>query len=144
MASAKSGTAGSIVAPTDPEVAVEADVADPGESTQIQSSQQQSQSGSGGSTVAPAHRPAQQQSSSSEEAADSEEPTEAKTSWIEIELIGEDDQPIPGEPYRITLPDGTVADGTLDEKGQARVEGFASGNCTLTFPNLDKDAWEKA
>ena len=144
MASAKSGQAGSPVAPTAPEAAQEADVADPGESTQIQAVQRQTQTGRAGSTVAPAHRPAQQETQPSEEDPESEEPEQPQTSWIEIELIGEDDKPIPGEPYRITLPDGTVADGTLDEQGQARVEDFASGNCTVTFPNLDKDAWEKA
>ena len=40
-----------------------------------------------------------------------------KKSWIEIQLIDEDGNPVPGEPYKITLPDGTtIADGTLDDK----------------------------
>jgi len=67
-----------------------------------------------------------------------------KLSWIEIELIGEDKKPIPGEAYRITLPDNTIAEGTLDEKGFARVEGFEAGACKVTFPDLDQDAWEDA
>jgi len=70
---------------------------------------------------------------------------EEKKSWIEIELVDEDDNPIPGERYKVTLPDGkTVAEGTLDENGFARVDGIDPGNCKITFPNLDKDAWEKA
>ena len=59
--------------------------------------------------------------------------------------MDEDDQPVAGERYRITLPDGTtVAQGTLDDKGFARVEGIEPGTCQITFPHLDKDAWEKA
>jgi type VI secretion system secreted protein VgrG len=71
------------------------------------------------------------------------EENKEKKSWIEIELVDEEGQPVPGEPYRITLPDGTtVADGTLDEKGWARVDNIDPGSCKVTFPNLDKDAWE--
>jgi type VI secretion system secreted protein VgrG len=66
-----------------------------------------------------------------------------KKSWIEIVLVDQDDKPVPGEPYRITLPDGTtLAEGTLDEKGFAREDGIDPGTCKVTFPNLDKDAWE--
>ena len=65
-----------------------------------------------------------------------------KTHWIEIELVDESGSPVAGEPYRITLPDGTVADGTVEEKGRARVEKIDAGNCKVTFPNLDKEAWE--
>lgn len=73
-----------------------------------------------------------------------EQQEEGKTSWIEIEMVGEDDEAIPGEKYRIILPDGeTYAEGTLDEKGFARVEGFEKGTCKVCFPNIDKEAWEK-
>ena len=65
-------------------------------------------------------------------------------SWIEIELVDEDDQPVTGERYRITLPDGTtVAQGTTGSDGVARVSGIDPGTCKITFPDLDKDAWEK-
>ncbi|MCC6425503.1 MAG: hypothetical protein IT435_01650 [Phycisphaerales bacterium] len=66
-------------------------------------------------------------------------------SWIEIEMIDEADQPVTGMCYSIELPDGTVAEGVLDEKGMARVEGFVkgSGQCKVSFPDLDKEAWEK-
>ena len=44
---------------------------------------------------------------------------------------------------KITLPDGsTVASGTTDEKGRARVDGIDPGTCKVTFPELDRDAWE--
>jgi hypothetical protein len=72
-----------------------------------------------------------------------EEEKEQKKSWIEIKLLDEEQQPVPGEKYRIILPDGqTAAEGTLDEKGFARVEGFDPGTCQVTFPDLDKDSWQ--
>jgi hypothetical protein len=66
------------------------------------------------------------------------------TDWIAIELVGEDDKPIPGERYRIELPDGKVREGALDGKGKARIEGIPPGQCNITFPNLDKEAWAPA
>ena len=66
-----------------------------------------------------------------------------KKSWVEIALVDEQGNSVPGEQYRITLPDGSTVDGTLDAKGQARVEGIDPGNCKITFPNFDKDSWRK-
>jgi hypothetical protein len=66
-------------------------------------------------------------------------------SWIEIELVDEENQPVPGERYRITLSDGkTLAEGTTDANGQARVNDIDRGTCKITFPDLDKDAWKEA
>jgi type VI secretion system secreted protein VgrG len=66
-----------------------------------------------------------------------------KTNWVEISLVDEQGNPAAGEPYQVTLPDGsTVADGTLDDKGCARVTNIDPGNCKVTFPNLDKDVWK--
>ena len=69
-----------------------------------------------------------------------------KTSWIEIKLIDEEtNEPIAGEPYKVTLTDGaTLAEGTLDEKGEARVENIDPGNCVVTFPEREREAWKKA
>jgi len=44
----------------------------------------------------------------------------------------------------VELPDGSVAEGTLDAKGFARLDGIPKGSCKVTFPNFDKEAWEKA
>lgn len=64
--------------------------------------------------------------------------------WIEIELVGMDDSPIAGMPYQVILPDGkTVDKGTLDSKGKAKLIGLPSGNCQITFPELDQAAWEE-
>lgn len=136
---ALSGSPGSLVSPLAATAAQVADKADPGALTAAPSA-------SGGfiamslagiaavrpspASSAPTHDP------NSEENKD-------KKHWIEIELKDEAGRPVPGEAYKITLPDGTtVADGTLDEKGHARVENVDPGNCKVTFPNLDQDAWE--
>jgi type VI secretion system secreted protein VgrG len=68
-----------------------------------------------------------------------------KPHWIEIELIDEQGKPVPGEHYRITLPDGTtLAEGRLDMKGRARVDGIDPGTCKVTFPDLDARTWRPA
>ena len=76
------------------------------------------------------------------------EPTEVEekeTSWIEIELVDESDQPVPHERYEITAPDGeTVARGSLNELGQAHRVISEPGTCQISFPNLDQEAWERA
>jgi hypothetical protein len=60
-------------------------------------------------------------------------------------MLDEDNKPVAGEKYQIELPDGKIATGTTDEKGVARVRGIKdTGNCKITFPDLDKDAWERA
>jgi hypothetical protein len=63
--------------------------------------------------------------------------------WIEIQLIGEDDKPIPDVEYKIILPSGEEVGGYLDENGLARVDPIeTAGICRVSFPELDKDAWE--
>jgi hypothetical protein len=64
--------------------------------------------------------------------------------FIEIELVDEDGNPVAGQFYEIVLPDGSVAEGELDGDGQARVDGIDPGSCQITFPDLDKDAWNSA
>ncbi len=148
----KSGKAGSAVPPAGPTKPEDADVADPGKVAEIKSEQAETKSGKYGSQkVKPFKPPGEEEAEVVGSGApgeqrpgnEEEEEQEKKTTWIEIEMVGEDDKPICGEKYRITLPDDTVAEGTLDEKGCARVEGFEKGTCKVCFPDLDKDAWEK-
>ena len=65
-----------------------------------------------------------------------------KRCWVEIELVGEDDSPIPDEKFELTMPDGTQHRGKLNRDGWARVEGRGEGKCAVCFPDLDKEAWE--
>ena len=136
---AKSGKAGKAVKPGAPQVAEDADIDDPGEIAEIKAAQRQKKEGTYGSEKVKAHTPG-----AGDEAATDGESEEEKKSWIEIELIDEEDQPVPGERYQIELPDGSVAKGTLDQDGFARVDGIDPGTCKVTFPELDKEAWEKA
>jgi len=62
-------------------------------------------------------------------------------SWIAIQLIGEDDAPIPNEKYSVLLPGGTIVSGTLDAEGMASIQNIPSGVCSVSFPDLDKEAW---
>ena len=140
----KSGTAGTPVEPAAPVAPHEADNADPGAVEEIKAEQRQAQSGKYGSVKAKPFQPPAAVGGASSQAQPEENANEKKQSWIEIELVGEDDQPIPGEKYQITLPDGRVAEGTLDHNGFARVEGFEPGACRVTFPALDQAAWEDA
>ena len=120
MPSPKSGNAGSAVTPAVPAAAQDADKANPGEVEQIQAQQRQTQTGKYGSAKVKPYKPDSQ-----------------KKSWIEIEMVDEDNNPVPGEHYRITLPDGeTVADGTLDNKGFARVDGIRPGDVSDHFSRL--------
>jgi hypothetical protein len=135
MASPKSVKMGSAVAPAETVEVPEADTADPGEVSKIKAEQLQTKSGKYGKVTLPPVKAEPEQPGSSEE---------KKLSWIEIELVDEENKPVPGEPYKITTSDNKVESGTLDNKGFARVEGIEPGTCKVTFPKLDKDAWEKA
>ncbi len=64
-----------------------------------------------------------------------------KKSWLKLKLVDEEGKPVPGERYEVITSDGKKRSGTLNNKGEAEVKGIEPGNCDVTFPNLDKDAW---
>ena len=133
---ALSGSPGSLVPPAAPEEAEIADNADPGSK---EPTYQQQRTDMPPMKLAALNAPTHGAVSGT----DSEK--QDKKHWIEIELVDEEGKPVPGEKYAITLPDGsTVASGTTDENGRARVDGIDPGTCKVTFPNLDKDAWKAA
>ncbi len=117
---AGSGSATPLVAPLEPAIADDADDAQPG------------------TKIALEKRSAARKEKTHKEG----DPT--KTSWIKLKLIDEAGKPVPGEAYKVKTSDGRTASGTLDEKGEAEVKGIEPGNCEVTFPNLDKNAWEDA
>ena len=73
-------------------------------------------------------------------------PVSPKTelTWIEIQLVDEQDRPVPSEQYSIELPDGSVRNGSLDAEGLARLDGLQPGTCKVTFPRLDGREWRPA
>jgi len=66
-----------------------------------------------------------------------------KKNWVEVHLVDESGANVPNEAVRVTLPDGAIAEGTTNDQGKFRVDGIDPGNCTVTFPNLDQDAWKE-
>jgi len=72
-----------------------------------------------------------------------EPPQKKKPSFIDIVLTDEEGNPVPGERYRVTDSDGKVHEGSLDANGRAHVI-VPEGQCVITFPNLDDDAWERS
>lgn len=134
MASPKSLKSASPVAPAAPDKAKDADTAQAGQVSTAAGGEREITKGTFGSVTIEPFRKEDKESA----------PPEQKQVWIEIELIDDDDKPIAGEPYRITLPDGSAATGTTDENGKARVEGFEPGECKVCFPQMDKAGWASA
>jgi type VI secretion system secreted protein VgrG len=69
-------------------------------------------------------------------------PPPQELSWVEIEMVDEEGNPVAGEYYELTDSSGRVKKGTLNAQGRAHLTVFP-GECTLRFPNLDRDAWER-
>jgi type VI secretion system secreted protein VgrG len=142
MPAPKDGTAQRLVVPAAPRQATDADDADPGEVESTKAEQRSTGKGKYGSTtVKPYKPPSDKDGSEDDDAGDDEQSADEQTSWIEIQLLDSDDQPLAGEPFEITLPDGSLASGTLDEDGLARLDGIEPGNCEVTFPRLDGRDW---
>lgn len=61
---------------------------------------------------------------------------------VELSLVDAKGDPVPGEDYRVELPDGRVVEGRLDARGVALVTGIEDkGTCRVNFPRWDKDCW---
>ncbi len=127
------GSAPSIVPPLEPEEAHIADNADPGsKSPTYKNQKRQIPSWKKPTFTKPTHKP--------------NSPTNKdKKSWVELKLIDDKGDPVKGERYRVTLPDGSTLDeGTTNADGEAKVSNIDPGNCKISFPNLDKSTWDKA
>ncbi len=70
------------------------------------------------------------------------EQIELKT-WIEIELVGEDDEPIPFARYEVRAAGETRYKGRLNAFGLARHDPIDDDNFSVVFPDLDQDAWAR-
>ena len=125
------GMPGTLVPPLDPDEAEIADNADPGSKSPTYKNQRaQIPHPKIPTYTKPSHKPDSPQNQN-------------KTSWIEINLVDDEGDPVAGERYRVTLTDGTtIAEGTTDEKGFAKVTNIDPGSCKITFPNIDGRAWK--
>jgi type VI secretion system secreted protein VgrG len=156
--SALPGTPGSLVSPQSPTVATDASDAPPGQQTTVAPATAATPASmtlatislaAGGSPAAgsapagdsPAGPPPLTQLPLAADAPthyeDAPENQDKKSS-ITIKLTDSDGDPIAGEPYKVTLPDDSVADGTLDDKGTATINNIDPGTCKVTFPQRDK------
>ena len=63
---------------------------------------------------------------------------------MEFELVDDEGLPVAFEPYTVELTDGSTYEGSLDGRGQARIEGIDPGNCKVSFPNRDAKDWKRA
>jgi type VI secretion system secreted protein VgrG len=70
------------------------------------------------------------------------EENQDKQHYVAIKLVDETGAPLAGEAFEIKLPDGSYYTGTTDEKGEGRTDHIDPGNVEISFPNLDKEAWE--
>jgi hypothetical protein len=61
-------------------------------------------------------------------------PIPGTLSWIEFEFTEADDvTPVPNVPYSVTLPDGAIRKGKLDDEGKVRLEDVPAGVCQADF-----------
>jgi hypothetical protein len=57
--------------------------------------------------------------------------------WIEVELYGDANKPIPNERFRVVLDSGVVINDKLDGSGKKKVQGVSPGNVSIEF--LDRN-----
>ncbi|PRP99332.1 Ig-like domain-containing protein [Enhygromyxa salina] len=80
-----------------------------------------------------------------EAVADAVENQIVETHSVMIELLDADGNPVPGEPFRIKLPDGTVKTSSLDDQGKAHITGIETpGTCQVCFYKRDAAIWAAA
>ena len=131
MPDPKDCEAPTIVKPTKPKVAEDADKTDPGQVEELAQRQKETGEGKYGKTPIKAHKK------------DSEE-NKDKKNWVEVHLINDEDEPVPGAAVEIELPDGSVASGSTNAEGKFKVTNIDPGSCKITFVELDEEAWEPA
>jgi uncharacterized protein (DUF2345 family) len=65
------------------------------------------------------------------------------THWVEVELLDESGAAIANVPCEITLPDGQVVRRRTDASGRIRLSRIAAtGECQISFIELDASAWQ--
>jgi hypothetical protein len=72
----------------------------------------------------------------------SESSEAAVKTWIAIQLTDEDGNPVPDVAYSVTLPDGSIMTGSLDDQGFARFDDIDPGKCLVSFPEIHAKEWK--
>jgi hypothetical protein len=68
----------------------------------------------------------------------------AGKTWVEIELVDQDGEPVPDARYLLELADGSTRTGKLDGSGRAQVRDIDPGTARVTFPDFDGSEWDTA
>ncbi len=100
----------------------------------------ESGSGGGQQNQTPKQKPSSQSAFSATGALNS--PNSEKT-WVDIQLLDEDGDPVAGERYTLKLTDGSTREGSLGDDGRVRVNGIDPGTCVVTFPDIDTKEWKR-
>ena len=58
--------------------------------------------------------------------------------WLEIEMLDEEDNPVPDAEYRFLAPNGEVKQGKLDSNGTARMENLPPGAERVRFRSFGR------
>lgn len=61
--------------------------------------------------------------------------------WVAIQLLDPDGNPVGNVAYEVTLPDGTTQTGRLPTHGSVRFDGIEPGQCQIRFPEIDAREW---
>ena len=61
--------------------------------------------------------------------------------WLEVQLLDTDGDPVPGERFKVRLPDQSIQLGRLDGEGKVRFEGIVAGTAKISFPGIDAKEW---
>ncbi|HEY6880952.1 MAG TPA: hypothetical protein VI299_23165 [Polyangiales bacterium] len=56
--------------------------------------------------------------------------------WIALKFVDDAGSPMAGEPYEVTLADGSVQKGQLDAQGCAHLADIEPGDCVVSFPRF--------
>lgn len=64
--------------------------------------------------------------------------------WVAVQLIDDRGDPVPNAAYKVTLPDGSVMTGSLDDEGSVRFDEIDPGDCLVSFPEIHAKEWKPA
>lgn len=57
--------------------------------------------------------------------------------FLEFQLLNDREQPIANEKFMLTLPDGRIINGMLDDTGRVHLPNVPRGTCKINFPELE-------
>jgi type VI secretion system secreted protein VgrG len=70
------------------------------------------------------------------------QPCPDAATWIEVQLLDDDGNPVAGAKYCVELPDYSIRKGALDAQGKVRFDQIVPGEAKIQFPELDAREWK--